>query len=555
MDALVYIKKYGAKPETAPEGVRPVRITLVTNFTDDVLERVLGGMCLTEGVYPTITRAPYKQYSFALKDKTSELYVTKPDATFFFFDFSPYTHGEFGQEGHIEDVCNDLCAYCSSTTGAVIVSLPLLPYTGAYGHLFKEDPLYKRAVEFRTRLEELTAELPNVYLFDTDKVAHHMGEKHIRDLRGGAAFDMPFTSEFCVALAHEWLSYIYALTGRARKCIVLDLDNTLWGGVVGEAGPRGIALGGAYPGNAYADFQRALLRMWERGILLAINSKNNATDVDEVFEQNPHMILTKDHFAAIRTNWDDKTDNMRSIAAELNIGLDSLVFLDDSPVERERMRLGLPEVLTSELPAAPEEYTKLLFSLNVFHQMRLTREDKEKGKMYADERKRREVEHASASLEEYIANLGLEVTVAQGSEVDIARAAQLTQKTNQLNLTTKRYSEGDIAAMIKRGDVVMTGEVKDKFGHYGIVILAIVTLSGTPALDTFLMSCRVMGRGVEKTFFDALKAELRTRGIKELQATFVPTKKNAPAVGLLASLGAKEVSRGEGGEVLYTVAV
>ena len=365
---------------------------------------------------------------------------------------------------------------------------------------------------------------------------------------------MPFANEFLVAISREWLSYIFAVTGRSRKCIVLDLDNTLWGGVLGESGALGVVLGPHYPGLAFQNFQRALLTMWERGIILAINSKNNLSDVTEVFATNPHMILREEHFAAVRANWEEKSENVRSLAAELNIGTDSMVFLDDSPLERELMTQALPEVLVPDFSVAPEEFVNVLYALNVFHQLSLTKEDAQKGIMYAQERRRREAQDTTQSKEEYIASLGITLAVSQNAPLHIPRVAQLTQKTNQFNLTTRRYVEGDIATRFEQ-DYVFDGEVTDKFGQYGIVIVAIVTVREDMAeLDTFLMSCRAMGRSVEFAFLEHCLSVLHAKGISEIEAIFAPTAKNAPVADFLPAFGFTEVSQDDTtGKKRYTL--
>jgi FkbH-like protein len=255
------------------------------------------------------------------------------------------------------------------------------------------------------------------------------------------------------------------------------------------------------------------------------------------------MILSKDDFAAIRTNWEDKARNIESIAKELNIGLDSMVCIDDSPLEREVVRHAHPEVLTPDWSVPPEQYADRLIDLNVFHQMSLTDEDRQKSRLYAEERMRKSSERAAGSTEDYLRSLNMKLHIATQHDVNIQRAAQLTQKTNQFNLTTRRYSEADIRAFIAQGDVVATGEVSDTFGSYGIVLLAIITCKGTTAdLDTFLMSCRVMGRGVEGVFLDALLSELERRGAKEIRARFLPTAKNAPARSFLPGEGFVEAA-------------
>lgn len=557
MQSLSYISAYMHRKSRVPKGMRPLSINLITNFTDEVLERVLGGMCLQEGIYPNIIRAPYKQYVFAFKNKKSEINTSKPDISYIFFDASPYKHSEFLYPAHRKETLEDIERYAKTSGGGVVVGLFALPYHGPYEQHFTKEPLFVALSDFNAKLQALAKKNPGIYIFDINKVVAQVGEIHARDLRGHHAFDMPFTTDFLDAIASQWLSYARATLGLSRKGIVLDLDNTLWGGVVGEEGPLGIALGPEYPGLAYQNFQRALLSMWERGVLLAINSKNNETDVNEVFKKNPHMILQKKHFASIQANWEDKSKNIRSIAKELNIGLDSLVFIDDSPLERERMHEEAPEVLTPEWSSEPEHYVRDLFALNVFHQMSLTSEDKKKGQMYIEESKRKKVQATSGSIKDYIAKLKINIKIEEGKKINIARAAQLTQKTNQFNLTTKRYQEADISRIIKRGDLVMTGEVSDTFGAYGVVLLGVATLKKKEAtLDTFLMSCRVMGRGVEEAFFEHIMRLLHAHGVEAVRASFIPTPKNDPISNFLPDTGSTPLGRvDKSGIRHYTLAI
>lgn len=555
MDFLTYIRSYTKIKEFSKKGSSSFSINLITNFTDGVLEKVLGGMCLEERIRPSITRAPYRQYHLAFKDKTEKLYRANPDISFIFFDINPYQHGEFtDSDAHIEETLSDVRAYCDTVQTLVVMNLSPLPYNSPYGHFFNDDPLFVRAQKWNDRVVALSKEIPNLYVFDTNKIVYHMGEEQSRDMRGSYAFDIPFTNDFFVALCREWVACILAIRGQSRKCIVLDLDNTLWGGVVGEVGPLGIELGPGYPGIAFQNFQRTLLRLWERGILLAIASKNNLADIEEAFEKNPHFILKKEHFAAIRANWEDKSENIVAIAKELNIGTDSMVFIDDSPLERDRMRRERPEILVPEFSLPPEEYVSQLLSLNAFHQMSLTEEDKKKGVMYAQESERATIRKNTKSKKEYLKELGITMRVCEGDTNNVARVSQLTQKTNQCNLTTKRYSETDIRRFLKEGWRVYSADVSDTFGEYGVVIVALVAPKGDEAqLDTFLMSCRAMGRDVEFAFLGYLIEKLHAAGFKKMTASFIKTLKNAPSKNFLPDAGFSESKSAIRGVHTYTL--
>lgn len=533
-----------------------LRLAIVTNFTDDLLKKTLTGLCVSEGIHPAIYQVPFKQYLFQLKDPHSALVKHEAEITFVFFDVNPYISSEFlADADHREDVWNDLVNYCRTTKGAVVLHTFITPSGVQHGRVLRDSDLHELADDFNARIKGIAEEFPHVSVIETDRLIRKFGEHHARDLRGLYAFSQPFSGEFHLAVAKEWMTYVRAISGKTRKCLVLDLDNTLWGGVVGETGPLGISLGTEYPGNAFRQFQRVILELHKRGIILAINSRNNAADVKEVFEKNPHMILQEEHFSAIAVNWNTKAENLTAIAQELNIGLDSMVFIDDDPMNRELVRTQLPEVLVPEWSFPPEEYTKHLLDLDAFHAQALTDEDRERGRMYQEERARKAVRVDTQSLEEYLATLGIEIDLYLNPDHLIPRLAQLTQKTNQFNLTTKRSSEAEIGEWIGKDALIFAGDVRDKFGPYGVTILAVLHPIGqnTVTLGIFLMSCRVMGRGVEKAFFRKMAEELNARGYTDIRAAFIPSDKNAPAADFLPDIGAIPVTQGDTDAISYKV--
>ena len=538
MEAIEYIKLANSHKSGQHKDKPVFKVRVISNFTDDILAKLLTGKIMSEGLEPEILQTPYRQYHLQLKDKNSGLYKNPADLVFVFFDLNTYNAGEFSSEEKFTEVIADIKNFVESQNGVVVINSFILPYHSAYGNSTADNNLFNLAQKYNQQLYKLSGEIKNFYVFDANRLVHRLGEKQTRDLRSLYAFDLPFTMEFFKELVEEWFAYVAALTGRAKKVLVLDLDNTLWGGIVGEAGPNGIALGPDYPGLAFVNFQRAVLEFYRRGILLAVNSRNNQADVDEVFAKNPHMVLKPEHFAASRVNWNNKADNLVEIAKELNLGLDSLVFLDDDPANRELVRSALPEVLVPDFTLPPEDYASALFSLPVFSPFPLTKEDKEKGKMYEQESERKKVLAGSADLQDYIKNLGITMKTSINDPATVARVSQMTLKTNQFNLTTKRYSEKDIETFMKQG-LVACADVSDKFGNYGITVLAIISpiKKSEAVLDNFLMSCRVMGRGVEQDFFNFLLGELKNRGINKLSASFIPTPKNDPAKDFLPSLG------------------
>lgn len=316
-----------------------------------------------------------------------------------------------------------------------------------------------------------------------------------------------------------------------KKCIVLDLDNTLWGGIVGEDGFDGIKLSLSGAGAGFIAFQQALLDLYNRGVILAINSRNNFADAIKVIQTHPNMILKENHFAAMRINWQDKAQNLIELAEELNIGLDSMVFLDDDPMNRGAVRATLPMVEVPELPVDPADYAKFLITLPYFPSAAMTDEDKMRGNLYVTERLRTEAEKSFVNREEFLHSLGLELQVFVDDSVAVARLAQLTEKTNQFNVNKEPLAEDAMARLIEQDDChVFYGRLTDRFGDHGIINLAIVKKQADVwHLEQLLMSCRVIGRGVEDAFLAAIAQRAKVNQAKQLSIAFCSTEKNKPA--------------------------
>jgi len=346
--------------------------------------------------------------------------------------------------------------------------------------------------------------------------------------------------------------------GNKKKCLVLDLDNTLWGRVVGEVGLDGISLSAVKEGSQFYLFQRQLKGLKEMGVLLTICSKNNPEDAKEVLNNHPAMLLKEKDFVLMKINWKPKPENISELAQELNIGLDSMVFIDDSEFERESVKSQLPEVIVPEMPKdttkLPEWFLDIQRKYFLF--ISVTEEDANKTEMYQSQAQREQLQKLSTNLEEYLKSLQMKQKIWSVSEEDIVRAAQLTQKTNQFNLTTRRYTEFDMRRMIESDDyLVLMSSMEDKFGDNGKIALMIVEKNDRRArIDTFLMSCRVMGRYVENQFVDYVESMLANMGLEEIEAEYITTKKSAPVKDFWDSLGYKRVKE-EDGKVLYNLKI
>src|SRR5713101_700323 len=360
---------------------------------------------------------------------------------------------------------------------------------------------------------------------------------------------MPIAADGLIHLADEYLRFIRPLTGKIAKALVVDLDNTLWGGAVGEEGLDGIQLGTDYPGSAYYSTQRAILDLYRRGVILAICSKNNEDEALEAVAKHPGMVLRPEHFAAFQINWDAKVENLRRIADELDIGLDAIAFLDDNPAEREAVRSQLPEVSVIDLPVDPVLYAQTLQECSLFERLALSTEDEKRGRYYAEQRLRRELQRGARSLEDFYVSLQMKAEILIADRSTLPRIAQLTQKTNQFNLTTRRRTEQELAQLTADPQVrIFCMRFNDRFGDYGLVGAAICRSDGDGCeIDSFLLSCRAIGRTAETALLACLSEQARRDSAARLIGWYLPTKKNAVARDFYATHGFSLVKEEAGG--------
>jgi len=312
---------------------------------------------------------------------------------------------------------------------------------------------------------------------------------------------------------------------KRKKCLVLDLDNTLWGGVLGEDGIDGIQIGGDYPGKAFLYWQEALQQLAKSGVILTVCSKNNEQDVLDAWKNNPFVLLKKDDFIAYRINWQDKATNIKELATELNIGLDSMVFVDDNPTERELIKKVLPMVAVPDFPEQPYMFPNFFKQVveEYFKVYSVTDEDRKKAEQYKANAARVSAQASFADFDSFLESLDIHITIEKANEFNIQRIAQMTQKTNQFNLTTKRYTDADVKSFVEAGWKIWCISVSDKFGDNGIT--GCMMVNGCE-IDTFLLSCRILGKGIEKVFFHKIMALLSENGVKQITAKFIPTTKN-----------------------------
>lgn len=383
----------------------------------------------------------------------------------------------------------------------------------------------------------MAAEKPNVQVIDFGAFLKQYADSEWIDWKFYHLSQMVLNPRLSGAFRKWFAEQERARALKRKKCLILDLDNTLWGGVLGEEGIRGIQVDGDYPGKAYHLWQEGIKELGREGVILAICSKNNQADVEALFKVR-EMPLKLEDFACMRINWNDKASNMRAIAEDLNIGLDSMVFVDDNPTERELIRQQLPMVAVPEWPSQPYELPAFYQQLvrEYFAVYTLTEEDKKKTEQYRQNASRAQAQAQFTNMEDFLRSLEMELTIAEATDVTIPRIAQMTQKTNQFNLTTHRYTEDDIRAMLADGAKIWTLAVRDKFGDNGITGLMIVTRQGE--VDTLLMSCRVLGKGIEKAFVKTVLSRLE---MPVLRAKYIPTEKNGQVADFWERIGMREL--------------
>ncbi|MFC6746397.1 HAD-IIIC family phosphatase [Methylobacterium persicinum] len=348
-----------------------------------------------------------------------------------------------------------------------------------------------------------------------------------------------------------------ALRGKSRKCLILDLDNTMWGGVIGDDGMAGINMRqGDATGEAHLTLQQAALELHKRGILLAVSSKNTDEVAREPFRSHPEMLVREKHIVAFQANWRDKASNIAAIAQELNIGLDSLVFMDDNPVERDQIRQALPQVLVPELSSDPSDYARRMLATNAFEAVAFLQEDKARSESYKANAQRLALKSDAINMEDYLASLEMEIHFDPFDETGRSRIAQLINKSNQYNLTTRRYTESEVAQLEEDSRAfTLQVRLKDKFGDNGMISVVICRAEGDDVwqIDTWLMSCRVLGRQVEHMVLQELLHHARAAGVRRLVGEWRPSGRNDMVRDHYAKLGFTADGEGSEGSTRWTL--
>lgn len=530
MDLPSAIRAFRQAQSVAARHPDELRVSILANFTADALAAALWQLGQDQGLQLRINVVAPAERLAALHGEGG-FYQQDPELILLL----PLLRGTEMPEQlqlELEQAVQTIRAHSKAHVVIGNVAAPVRPLQ------IGTDPERRAAAVANAALETLAQQGSGVSILDLDALFAFHGHGGAISWKRRYLADLDLAPEFTLLLAEAAFTHARLLRHAARKVLALDLDNTLWGGVVGEDGAHGLSLAAAGPGAEYAAFQRELLRLRDRGVLLVVVSKNNQEDALSVLREHPHCLLRPEHLAAYRINWTDKASNLREIAEELNLGLDSFVFLDDSPQERDLVRKLLPQVLVPELPADPVLYVPFLRRLDVFEQLRETAEDRQRAQMYAERSVRLQAMAGAASLEDFIADLGIEVTITALTEAGLPRAAQMIAKTNQFNLTTRRHSASDLAAMLHDPSFAIYAlETTDRFGPSGVSGLAILHFAGGFAeIDTLLMSCRILGRRIEHSFL-AVLAEQARRHAGTLVGLFAASERNAQVAGFYQSAG------------------
>ena len=546
-------------PHAAAAATAAERIGLAGSFTTDSILPFLGMAVVGHGLEkPTIDSAPYDQI-FQLCLDWKSVFPEPPTTIVILWRIEDL----FGNElrswlrgdangldqalDHVAELAAALRRLRASFAGTIIVSLPPYPQVpdqdirAARSHA-EAGLLHRKVLD---RWAARIAEIGGISVVDLDGLQRRFGMAASIDDRKWYLYRQPFREEFCKEIG-EAVGRIIALQRLPpKKCIAVDCDNTLWGGIIGEDGIEGIEIGDDFPGSAYRDFQHQLLTLRANGVMLAICSKNNEADVREVFARHDRMVLSPRDFVAQRINWSDKPVNIRAIAAELNIGLDSMVFIDDSPFEISIVQAALPMVTCVRVPEDVALLPATIAALRLFDRHEISDEDRVRSDMMAQERDRTVAEQAM-DKDQFVKTLGLAVEFFAVGPEHVGRVAQLIAKTNQFNLTTARRTASEVTALCNDPAWdVLAWRVVDRFGDYGLVGVMILHNTGdTLAVDTLLMSCRVLGRGVEEAILSVISTQAKLRGATMLEGRYRPSAKNQMVAAFYAQRGFAEEAPG-----------
>ncbi|QJE73382.1 HAD-IIIC family phosphatase [Aerophototrophica crusticola] len=531
-------------PEEVWSGRPRLRVTLLGTGTMEHLPPGIRVAALRRGLRVDCAVSGYGQWRQDILDPGSPLAAAKPDVLLLAVDPAellpelPLSASAEDAAQAVEAVAEEVVGLwrrARERTGAAIIHQAMpLNEPATFGHLERLVPASRGALAaaLDAKLVEAAAR-ERVLLLDLRTALAEIGAREVGDLRLWHHAKQAISPAATPWYGEQVGRILAALRGLSKKVLVLDLDNTLWGGVIGDDGLAGIVLGqGSATGEAFVAFQRHVHRLSRRGVVLAVSSKNNLDTAEAVFRDHPEMVLRREDIAAFEANWEDKPSALRRIARDLELGIDSLVFFDDNPAERELVRRTLPEVAVPEVPDAPELYVQTLADAGYFEAVAFTVDDAKRTDQYRANAERKQMAAGSTDMDGFLRDLGMVLEVRRFTPVDLPRITQLINKTNQFNLTTRRYTEPEVQELAADAQVLAyAARLRDRFGDNGIIAIIIgrrIDAGGRPALDldTWLMSCRVLGRTVEQAMLRVVAEDARVHGIGLLLGTYLPSPKN-----------------------------
>jgi FkbH-like protein len=550
----------------APPPLVSFTLGIASSFTIGHLIPALIGSALRYGIALQVIAAEYGQLHQSAHDPASSINTAGVDAVLVLPDSAGIglvsAYDDASEATATVDAAlrfvDELRAGFRRHAGApsIVATLPVRP-EALFGSLDRAVPgtAAMLADAFNAQLAQRVRAGGDV-LFDVATLAAAVGTDAWHSARDWNLAKFPFDTRFVPLWADHVARLIGAMRGKSRRVLVLDLDNTLWGGVVGDDGPAGIIIGQGDPtGEAHLDLQRYALALRERGVILAVCSKNDDAIARSVFRDHQDMLLREEHVAVFQANWNDKATNLRAIARALNLGLDALVLLDDNPAERALVRELVPEVAVPELPADPAGFVRTLAAAGYFEAISFSADDRHRAAFYAQNAQRAAIEAGSENLDAYLASLEMTLDVRPFDAAGRPRIVSLINKTNQFNLTTRRYTDPEVAALEADPNVfTLAARLIDRFGDNGMICVVIARrLAGDLEIDTWLMSCRVLGRRVEEMVLREVLAFARERGCTQVVGVYRPTARNGIVAGLYERLGFRRAGEESNGEVRWTI--
>jgi len=545
-----------------------LRVAVLGDCSTQHLAAILPVLFCGASIDVSLFEADYDSIELQVFDPSSALYAFGADAIVLLNSTGKlrtkyYAFGENKSDfpAHIVDKTVAVWDAISRHTQVPVLQstfvLPVERFYGNFDHAV-DGSLYACAQRINADITRLARTRSNILINDVDYLASYVGRKTWFDETLWTVAKGMCALEHLPRLAQNVVDIVTATRGAGIKCVVLDLDNTLWGGTIGDDGLEGIRIGSLGEGEAFASFQSYLRELQRRGLLLAVCSKNDPANALRPFKEHPEMVLREEDIAVFVANWNNKVDNLRTIQATLNIGFDSMVFLDDNPFERNLVRQFLPDVNVPELPEDPANYVSCLSELNLFEATTSSELDRARTSAYRDQARRESTRLDFASLDGYLRSLHMKATLGRFDAFHLPRIAQLIQRSNQFNLTTQRHSEAECERFMRdvNGCCPFWISLVDKFGDNGLILVAICRLSPDEIhIDSLLMSCRVLQRGVEQLAMNTIFDTARSRGVRRVTGRYVPTPKNGMVKHFYQQFGFETVGERSDGTIDFALAV